>query len=90
MKPLIYVLGALFLFTAGTASAQEDIIIDSFDNAAWEAEFNAADKDGDGRLSRDEAEAANPNIAAEFDNIDTDKDGYISPEEDKAALKNMD
>ncbi|MDZ5697503.1 EF-hand domain-containing protein [Chelativorans sp. M5D2P16] len=57
-----------------------------FDEAAWQAEWDAADTDGDGRISREEA-MANPNMTdAAFDEIDLDGDGYISPEEDKAAL----
>ena len=42
------------------------------------------DTDGDGRISRAEAQAA-PRLAAHFDEIDTDKDGYLSPDELKAA-----
>lgn len=58
-----------------------------FDEAAWQAEFDAGDTDGDGRISREEAMAGNPNMIDEvFDQIDTDGDRYISSEEDKAAL----
>lgn len=38
------------------------------------------DKDGDGRISREEAQAA-PRLAKHFDEIDTNKDGYLSNEE---------
>ncbi|WP_047144446.1 hypothetical protein [Aquamicrobium sp. LC103] len=58
-----------------------------FDEAAWQAEWDVGDTDGDGKLSRDEAKAGNANVTDEvFDQIDTDDDGFISPEEDKAAL----
>lgn len=58
-----------------------------FDEAAWQAEWNAGDTNGDGKLSREEAKAGNPNVTGEvFAQIDTDGDGFISPEEDKAAL----
>lgn len=57
-----------------------------FDEAAWQAEWNAGDTDGDGKLSREEVRAANPRALEIFDETDTDGDGYISPEEDKAAL----
>lgn len=57
-----------------------------FDEAAWQAEWDTGDTDGDGLLSRDEAISANPNVAEIFDEIDANGDGYISPEEDKAAL----
>ena len=46
--------------------------------------FKALDKDGDGRISRDEAAAA-PRLAQNFDKIDTNHDGYLTPDELKAA-----
>jgi len=57
-----------------------------FDEAAWQAEWDAGDTDGDGKLSRKEAVAGNPRVAEIFDALDTDSDGFISPDEDKAAL----
>ena len=42
-----------------------------------------SDKDGDGKLSKDEAQSPRP---ASFDAIDTDKDGFISAAEITAAL----
>ena len=42
------------------------------------------DKDGDGRISREEASAA-PRLAQHFDRIDTDHDGFLTKEELKAA-----
>ena len=45
--------------------------------------FKAADKDGDGKISRAEAVAL-PHIAKHFDEIDTNKDGFITKEELKA------
>lgn len=57
-----------------------------FDQAAWQAEWDRGDTDGDGRLSRDEVAAANSRALEIFDKIDRDSDGYLSPEEDKAAL----
>jgi Ca2+-binding EF-hand superfamily protein len=43
------------------------------------------DTDGDGRVSRAEAQAGAPRLAEHFDAIDADKDGFITPEEMKAA-----
>ena len=45
--------------------------------------LKAADKDGDGKISRAEA-AALPRIAKHFDEIDANKDGFITREELKA------
>lgn len=42
--------------------------------------LRAADKDGNGTLSRDEAKAL-PRLFADFDNIDANHDGQISPPE---------
>ena len=45
--------------------------------------LNAADTDGDGKISRAEA-AALPRLAKHFDEIDTNKDGFLTKEELKA------
>jgi Ca2+-binding EF-hand superfamily protein len=46
--------------------------------------FKKLDTDGDGRISRAEAQAA-PRLAEHFDAIDANKDGFITMEEMKAA-----
>ena len=46
--------------------------------------MKAADKDGDGKISRAEAIAL-PRLAKHFDEIDTNKDGFLSKEELKAS-----
>lgn len=46
--------------------------------------FKVADKNGDGKFSREEASASLPRIARNFDQIDTNKDGQITREELKA------
>lgn len=43
--------------------------------------WKAADKDGTGSLSRDEAKASMPHVADDFDQIDANKDGQVSSEE---------
>jgi len=58
--------------------------------AKFEERFKAADKDGDGALSKAEVEAAKmPRLAKDFDRIDADKDGKITREELHAAMKKM-
>jgi hypothetical protein len=53
--------------------------------AEVEARFKAADHDGDGRLTREEAEQGMPRIARKFDELDTGKQGYLTLEQVKAA-----
>lgn len=49
--------------------------------------FNSIDKDGDGKITKDEF-YANPlkDAAARFDNTDTSKDGIVTLEEENAAI----
>ncbi|KWR92224.1 hypothetical protein [Cupriavidus sp. IDO] len=47
----------------------------------FDARFNAADANHDGKLSREEAKAGMPNIFKHFDEIDTAKRGAVSKEE---------
>jgi Ca2+-binding EF-hand superfamily protein len=39
------------------------------------------DTDGDGRISRAEAQANAPRLAEHFDELDLNKDGYLTPDE---------
>jgi len=55
--------------------------------AKAEAWWKKVDADGDGTISRDEANANAPRIAKNFDKIDTDHDGTISREELRAAAR---
>jgi hypothetical protein len=50
------------------------------------AAFREADKNGDGRLNREEA-AVLPAVLADFDRIDTNQDGSISLDELAKALQ---
>jgi len=53
-------------------------IPDNFDQEKFEQRFRAADKNGDGRLSREEAYAAFPRAPEFFTEIDVNNDGYIT------------
>ena len=53
-------------------------------NARLAEQFTRADADGNGVLSRAEAERAAPLLAKQFDAIDANRDGQISPEEIRA------
>ena len=53
-------------------------------NTRLAGQFRRADADGNGMLSRAEAERAAPLLAKQFDAIDADRDGQISPEEIRA------
>ena len=43
--------------------------------------FMAADKDGNGQLTRAEAQAGMPRVASAFDQIDTTRKGYVTEAE---------
>ena len=50
-----------------------------------EERFKAADKDGNGTLSKEEVSASMPRLASRFDALDTNKDDQLSPDELRAA-----
>ncbi|MCU0977059.1 MAG: hypothetical protein MUC71_12240 [Steroidobacteraceae bacterium] len=54
-----------------------------------EDRWNAHDTDGDGALSRAEAEAGAPGLARNFDRIDADGDGRVTREEANSAREQM-
>lgn len=49
--------------------------------------FKAADKDGDGALTRAEAEAGMPRLAKRFDDIDTARTGKITLEQIRSFMQ---
>jgi hypothetical protein len=51
-----------------------------------EQRFKAADKDGDGKLTREEARAGMPRVHSNFDKLDTGKLGFVTLDQVKAAL----
>jgi Ca2+-binding EF-hand superfamily protein len=52
-----------------------------------EQRFKAANKSGDGKLTREEAKAGMPKVARNFDKLDIDHKGYLTVEDIKAAMK---
>ena len=50
------------------------------------AHWKKIDTDGDGRVSRAEAQANAPRLFEHFDQIDANGDGYITPDELRAAM----
>jgi Ca2+-binding EF-hand superfamily protein len=57
--------------------------IDPKRDALIEERFKAADKNGDGKLTLEEAKAGMPRVAANFDRIDVQKLGYITVDQIK-------
>lgn len=57
--------------------------------AGFDARFSAADTDGDGALSLQEAQSAGlSRIVEHFDRLDTNKDGKITRDEIRALIRN--
>lgn len=55
--------------------------------ARVQARFKRADANGDGRLSREEAQKGMPQVARDFERIDANKDGRVTLDELEAARK---
>jgi len=53
----------------------------------FDADFKKADADGDGALSKAEAEKSMPRLAKDFDAIDTNKDGKLTQDEIRARMQ---
>jgi Ca2+-binding EF-hand superfamily protein len=51
-----------------------------------EERFAAADKNTDGKLTLEEAQAGMPRIASNFKKIDTNNDGFVTIEEIKVMI----
>jgi len=54
------------------------------DAAEIESRFKSADKNGDGKLTLEEAKAGMPRVAQGFNSIDTEKKGYVTLDQLKA------
>lgn len=83
----VLLIASVTLGVAGSAYAQSTAAPASVAaDAEVAAAFTKADKNSDGKLTRDEA-ASLPAVAANFDRVDTDKDGTISATEFSRAMK---
>lgn len=51
------------------------------------AHWKKIDTDGDGRISKAEAQANAPRLAQRFDQLDANGDGYLTPEELRAGFQ---
>lgn len=76
---------AALLCLPGLAPAQDGQRAARFEQKFAER-FKAADTDGNGQLSKAEAEAGMPRLAKRFDEIDSAKTGQISPDQAKAWM----
>lgn len=57
--------------------------------ATMEAKFAAADKDGDGKLTPEEAKAGMPRVSANFAKIDKGNKGFVTVDDIKGAMALM-
>jgi len=82
MKTMLSLLAAI-----GLASASA-MAVAAADGHGMER-LKAADTNGDGLISKAEAQAALPRLYKHFDQIDANHDGQVSPEELRAAHQQM-
>ena len=74
-------LGLNFLTTSVVATANDADKVKQV-----EEKFKVADKNGDGKLTLEEAKEGMPRVAKAFDKIDTQKNGFITLDQIKAAM----
>lgn len=75
----------VLLFAGGTASGPEEKEPES-PSAAYDKQLKELDKDGDGKISREEGEKA---FKGFFDNQDANKNGFVEREEFEMIMKFM-
>lgn len=85
----LVLIASVTLGMAGSAYAQSTAApatATTTTDAQVSAAFTKADKNSDGKLTRDEA-ASLPAVSASFDKADTNKDGTLSTAEFSKAMK---
>ena len=85
MKPNFSHIAAMSLLVVASAPTAAQIGRPDAETVA--KQFAKADKDGDGKLTLDEAKAGMPRVARRFDTLDKDKKGYVTLDELKGALE---
>lgn len=81
--PAYWLLCSLLL--AGAAAAQT--APSAAQKEKLQQKLKAADANGDGLISRSEADASLPRIAKRFDALDSNHDGQLAPDELRAAAQ---
>ncbi|UOD50093.1 EF-hand domain-containing protein [Orrella daihaiensis] len=84
-NPLIAISSAVILAStvplAALAQSNANLPATPANDAEVAARFKAADKNGDGKVTKEEAEASLPRVALAWEKIDIDKKGYITLEQ---------
>ncbi len=87
---LLGAMGALILLGAGAAAQAQDAAPPPAGagggHVPIEQRFQSADANGDGHLTRDEAQAKLPMVYKNFDTIDSGKKGYVTLADVKAWM----
>ena len=81
---LVFVIGTLAFGGVCQAQALDASVQSELVEA--EKRFKAADKDGDGKLTLEEARHGMPRIADAFKHIDIDNRGYVTLDQIKAII----
>ncbi|MBS0444906.1 MAG: EF-hand domain-containing protein [Proteobacteria bacterium] len=89
MKRTIVAAVAVALLSAGAAMAQDQGGGKAARGEKFSERFDAADANGDGKLTLEEAQAKMPMVAKHFDEIDVDKKGYVTKAEVAKAMRKM-
>lgn len=88
-----WILLSLLVLSSPTWAAGKPAKADNAEQAELKARFEQAfktiDSNGDGKISKEEAAAKSPNLAANFDAVDGNKDGFLSQQEIWDAQQKM-